>query len=96
MDALGLQASPQVVREEEGRGAGGSWPPPQAGGPARGAGLWVCLLHCVCLALPDPSVGTQGLQSSLPHVGAGSPTQAPCTVSTRVSHGPPGDPSGLL
>ena len=86
---------PQVVREE-GAGRWRELAPSPGWGDLQGEQVYgFVFLHCVCLALPDPSVGTQGLQFSLQHVGAGSPTQGPCTVSTESATGPPGDPQSV-
>lgn len=87
---------PQVVREE----GAGRWrelaPSPGWGDPQGEQVYGFVFLHCVCLALPDPSVGTQGLQSSLQHVGAGSPTQAPALWAQSQPLDHPGIPSRFI
>lgn len=78
------------------RGAGGAAPLQAGGRPGERAHGFVSL-HFVCLAPPSPSRGTQGLQASLQHVGAGSLTRGqPRPPALQASAtGQPGGPQPL-
>lgn len=85
--ALGLQASSGVGG---GRGGALEGPPSPGWGTPKGSRLTVCLFTFVCLAPPGPSGGTRGLQASVQHVGAGSPTRGqPRPPALRAQCQPP-------